>query len=163
MGESVNYEIFATLMGVFPTGVTIVTAIHVDGSPRGATVNAFSSVSQSPPICMIALAKDSLTVPAVISAAAFAINFLTIDQELLSRRFASKVTDKFDGVSWTSTTTGLPAITGVAAVVECDLRRCIDVGDHWLMLGTVIGGQVNDHAVPLAYYRRQYGSFTACS
>ena len=72
---------------------------------------------------MVAISKQSLTVPAVLSAAAFAINFLSIDQELLSRRFASKVTDKFDGVSWTATTAGLPVITGVAAVVECDLRR----------------------------------------
>jgi len=156
----VNHETFAKLMGVFPTGVTIVTSVHVDGTPRGATVNAFSSISQAPPICMVAISKQSLTVPAVLSAAAFAINFLSIDQELLSRRFASKVTDKFDGVSWTATTAGLPVITGVAAVVECDLRRCIDVGDHWMILGTVIGGQVNDHTVPLAYYRRQYGSFT---
>ena len=89
----VNHETFAKLMGVFPTGVTIVTSVHVDGTPRGATVNAFSSISQAPPICMVAISKQSLTVPAVLSAAAFAINFLSIDQELLSRRFASKVLD----------------------------------------------------------------------
>ncbi len=160
MGEMLTYEIFAKLMGVFPTGVTIVTSIGIDETPRGVTVNAFSSISQSPPICMVSISKNSLTVAAILSAAAFAINFLNIDQELLSQRFASKVTDKFDGVSWTVTRAGLPAITGVAAIVECSLRRCIDVGDHCLILGTVIGGQVSDHAVPLAYYRRQYGSFT---
>lgn len=155
-----DHETFSRMMAVFPTGVTIVTARHADGTPRGTTVNAFSSVSASPPICMICLAKDSNTMPAVIASAGFVINFLDIGQQALSRHFASKRTDKFDGVAWTPTANGLPILEGVAATVECDLRRCLDVGDHWLLLGTVKRGQICDNAVPLAYYRRQYGTFT---
>ena len=43
---------FRRVLGHFPTGVTIVTSLHEDGSPCGLTVNAFCSLSLEPPLVL---------------------------------------------------------------------------------------------------------------
>ncbi|MEA2585793.1 MAG: flavin-dependent trigonelline monooxygenase, reductase component [Thermomicrobiales bacterium] len=158
--KSVDRLGFAEMMGAFPTGVTVVTALDDDGSPRGTTVNAFSSVSAEPPLCLICLDKRSNTLPALLAARSFAVNILRADQEDLSRRFASKVLDKFELVNWSpAPTTGQPWIVGAAAFVECRIWRCIDAGDHVVILGRVESGRADPDATPLMYFRRTYGAW----
>jgi hypothetical protein len=41
---------FRHALGLFPTGVAVVTAIAGDGERIGATVSSFNSVSLSPPL-----------------------------------------------------------------------------------------------------------------
>ncbi|MEK6619527.1 MAG: flavin reductase family protein, partial [Chloroflexota bacterium] len=40
------------IAGHFPTGVTVVTAVH-DGRPCGLTVNSFTSISLDPPLILV--------------------------------------------------------------------------------------------------------------
>lgn len=42
-------------VGQFVTGVTVVT-YDLDGSPRGVTVNSFTSVSVDPPLILVSIA-----------------------------------------------------------------------------------------------------------
>ena len=42
-------RLFRRVLGLFPTGVTIVTTWDADGRPVGATVSSFNSVSLTPP------------------------------------------------------------------------------------------------------------------
>ena len=53
---------FRNALGTFATGVTIVTAMSVDGRPYGVTCNSFASVSLNPPLvlwsCMFLKAHD---------------------------------------------------------------------------------------------------------
>ena len=45
---------FREVLGQYPTGVAVVTAIAADGRPVGMTVGSFTSVSLDPPLvaCM---------------------------------------------------------------------------------------------------------------
>jgi len=45
-------------MGLFATGVTVVTTRSADGTPRGLTVTAFCSVSLEPPLVLVDGAHD---------------------------------------------------------------------------------------------------------
>ena len=50
---------FRQALGMFATGVTIVTARAGDGSPVGITANSFSSVSLTPPMVLWSLDRKA--------------------------------------------------------------------------------------------------------
>jgi len=88
----------------------------------------------------------------------FAINILTADQEILSRRFASTDPNRFDGVGYREGRNGLPLLNDVVAHIECAMHGAVPGGDHTVYFGLVTGGDVTE-ARPLIYYRSGYGSF----
>ena len=49
-------------VGQFVTGVTVVT-YDLDGSPRGVTVNSFTSVSVDPPLILVSIARKAAQRP----------------------------------------------------------------------------------------------------
>src|SRR5438093_9139019 len=87
-------------MSSFPSGVVVLTAFGQDGLPRGLTVSAFCPVSLHPPLALACIDKTSNTLPAVQHTGGFTANILAAGRELLARRFASKASDKFDGLKW---------------------------------------------------------------
>lgn len=156
----VPHELFRSVMGSFPTGVTVVTTDE-GGEPRGMTVNAFMSVSADPPILAVCVAKSSSTLPALKRTGAFAVHVLNQDSAELSRRFASQGS-RFEGLDWSrSPRLGLPLLTHCAiAIAECLVERIIEAGDHELILGRVVGGRHTPDE-PLVYHRRRYGRWAA--
>ena len=131
-----NQELRAAL-GMFATGVTIVTTLDEDGRAVGLTANSFTSVSLDPPLVLWSLSGRSLSMPAFNEATHFAINVLAAEQRQLAERFASKAEDRFDGVAWRTGTGGVPVIEGAAAVFECRTRNRYREGDHVIFLGEV--------------------------
>ena len=89
---------FRDTLGMFPTGVTVVTARGADGAPVGLTVSSFNSVSLVPPLVVWSLSGHLDCVPAFKNAAVYAINVLAEDQQELSARFAGRADDKFAGL-----------------------------------------------------------------
>ena len=124
-------------LGRFGTGVTIVSTLDAQGVPVGVTANSFSSVSLEPPIVLWSLRRASPSLAAFDAAGRFVINVLSLEQLELSRRFASPVADKFDGVDHAPGLAGLPVVGGCAAVFECRTEQRLEVGDHILFLGRV--------------------------
>jgi flavin reductase (DIM6/NTAB) family NADH-FMN oxidoreductase RutF len=76
-------------LGHFATGVTVVTAAGGD-THHGTTANAVSSVSLDPPLLLVCLRDESLTLSAMRESGRFAVNVLHADQEHLARRFARR-------------------------------------------------------------------------
>lgn len=124
-------------LGRFGTGVTIVSTRAADGRPVGVTVNSFSSVSLDPPIVLWSLSQASPSLAAFDAAGRFVIQVLAVDQVGLSRRFSSRVPDKFDGVPYRLGLGGMPVIEGCTAAFECLTVERHAVGDHILFLGQV--------------------------
>src|SRR5450755_1523138 len=75
-------------MGMFATGVTVITTRDPDGRPFGTTANAVSSVSLRPPLVLACLREESETLAALLARRNFAINVLHSSQTELSDRFA---------------------------------------------------------------------------
>ncbi len=142
-------------LGVFPTGVTVVTTLAEDGACVGLTVNSFNSLSLDPPLIMWALVRRSVNLPAFQSAERFAVNILADDQVAISRRFASHVAEKFRGVPIEAGIGGVPLIEGCAAHIECRTHSSHPGGDHILFIGRVERVQTHDRA-PLVFVGGRY-------
>jgi flavin reductase (DIM6/NTAB) family NADH-FMN oxidoreductase RutF len=146
---------FRRVLGHFATGVTVVTTCDGDARPTGLTASAFSSVSLDPPLVLVCVDHKSQSYPALRECGRFAVNVLTLDQEAVSRRFASTRLDKFDGVPFTLGDLGLPLIDGALAQLECVTVSQHVEGDHTIFVGRVERARVASGA-PLLYYRGRY-------
>lgn len=143
---------FRAALGQFATGVTIVTAVDAQGHLIGLTANSFNSVSLSPPLVLWSLAKQSTSMPGLLSASAFAINVLAADQQILGERFARKGIDRFEGVAWRPGLSGAPLIAGAVATFECKHRSQHDEGDHLIFVGEVTHCSRRVGATPLLFH-----------
>ena len=143
---------FRTALGMFATGVTIVTARDADGQRVGLTANSFASVSLSPPLVLWSLSRRAGTVPAFSSGSHYAINILGADQHALAQRFASREPDRFDGLALREGAGGAPIIEGAVAVFECFNRSRYEEGDHIIFVGEVERCERRVDASPLIFH-----------
>lgn len=157
----VDEELFLEIMSSFPTGVTVVTTIATSGAPKGLTVSAFCPVSLHPPLVLVCLDNQSSTLLAIAESRRFAINFLAAGREVLARRFASKMDDKFEGVSWEMPIGGGCPILNEdsGAFITCGLDQAIEAGDHWILVGKVVDGNLREDHLPLLYGRRTFSTW----
>jgi flavin reductase ActVB len=146
---------FRHVLSHFASGVTIVTTCDADQRPTGLTASAFSSVSLDPPLILICVDHKSQSYPHIREGKRFAINILHQGHEALSRRFASSRLDKFDGVSYTLGTLGVPLLEQALAQLECQTVNEHVEGDHTIFVGRVQAVHVG-HGEPLLYYRGRY-------
>jgi flavin reductase (DIM6/NTAB) family NADH-FMN oxidoreductase RutF len=137
--------------------VSIISSIS-DGRPHGTTVSAFSSLSMSPAMMMVALSVESDLLAIVRNTATFAVNVLNSGQADLAAAFARKGRDKFADVEWTLEE-GLPRIAGVRGWVGCSLHDLVPGGDHMILIGTVKAAYAGS-GPPLTYLERAFGSHT---
>ena len=154
----VGPERFRAVMGRFPTGVTVVTAMGSDG-PIGMTANAIASLSLDPLLVLVCFDTGSRTLPIVREVGRFGVNVLALGQEDLARRFAAKPPEagRFEGVPYTLDD-GVPVIEGAHAWLGCDLRDLVPGGDHTIGIGAVRAAETGV-GEPLAWYAGRYGRF----
>jgi flavin reductase (DIM6/NTAB) family NADH-FMN oxidoreductase RutF len=144
-----------TALGRFATGVTIISCRADDGSPVGLTANSFNALSLQPPLVLWSLRHASPSLPDFRQARYFAVNVLAENQVELSRRFASKLDDKFAEGLWSDGLGGAPVLAGCAAVFECEQVSSQAAGDHVLFIGQVLG--LSESAVaPLLFQAGHY-------
>src|SRR5512133_4273399 len=109
---SFSTQEFRTALGMFATGVTIVTARTPDGQLVGLTANSFNSVSLDPPLVLWSLAQAAASLPAFRAGSHYAINVLAADQKTLAERFALKGADRWSGVNFVEGMGGAPLLAG---------------------------------------------------
>jgi flavin reductase (DIM6/NTAB) family NADH-FMN oxidoreductase RutF len=150
---------FRQVLGHFATGVTVITAATPEG-PAGLAVGSFTSLSLDPPLVAFCPDKRSTSWPKIREAGSFCVNILARDQEVVCRAFASKGTDKFQGLGWEPAGTGAPRLAGVLAWIDCTIEAVHDGGDHEICVGRVQELDVGEEEDgPLVFYRGGYGRF----
>lgn len=147
---------FRAALGMFATGVTIVTARGPDGARIGLTANSFNSVSLSPPLVLWSLSQRAGSLPAFSQGSHYAINILAADQRELAERFASRAADRFAGLAFHEGSGGAPVIAGAAAVFECFNRSRYEEGDHVIFVGEVERCTHRPGAQPLIFHGGRY-------
>lgn len=157
--QTIDIAEFRRALGAFVTGVTVVTTIQPDGSPRGFTANSFTSVSLDPPLILVCIAKTASSYPVFSQTRHFAVSVLAEDQKAVSGVFASKAADKFSQVAWRARVTGAPVMEGAAASFDCATHEVIDAGDHIILIGRVLDF-VHTPSSPLGYCRGAYVNFS---
>jgi 3,4-dihydroxy-2-butanone 4-phosphate synthase len=147
-----------TAMGHFATGVTVVTARRLDGSPVGTTVNAVSSVSLRPPLLLACLATDSETLAALRDSSHFAVNMLAAGQRHHSDRFAAKGdAARPHEVEFEEHPLGVPVLPGSLATIACRVEAIHPAGDHEIVVGEALSiSPAGNGARPLLFFRGSY-------
>ena len=148
---------FRRVIGRFPTGVTIVTAMGPEG-PVGMTANAVTSLSLEPLLLLVCFDNASRTLPLVRESRRFGVNVLAHGQEELARRFAGKLpeSEKFAAVPH-RLDDGVPVIEGAHAWIGCDLERLVPGGDHTIGIGAVRAAELGV-GEPLVWWDGRYGA-----
>lgn len=141
--------------GSFMTGVTVVTTLSKEGKPLGFTANSFASVSLSPALLLVSIAKTSQNYDAFTTSSNFAINILADHQKDVSNIFARPSADRFSQVNWHTSSLTNPIIDNVSAWFDCTTHQIIDAGDHAILIGEVKNFSSTGSA-GLGYYRGGY-------
>ena len=142
-------------MGHFATGVTVITTTDKAGAPYGLTANAFTSVSLEPPLVLVCIDKNVQCYPHFSESKLFAVNVLNDEQEDLSRRFATKGIEKFNGIPWRRGEAGLALLEGAIGHIECKVVHAYDGGDHTIYVGEIIAASASGDR-PLIFFKGKY-------
>jgi 3-hydroxy-9,10-secoandrosta-1,3,5(10)-triene-9,17-dione monooxygenase reductase component len=153
---SIDPKEFRRTVGQFVTGVTVIAA-DIEGSTRGMTANAFSSLSLDPPLVLFCLAKKAHLAQVIHMASGFSVNFLTHAQQDLSSYFAGMWKEptppKFAFEPWE----GGPKLAGVGAAMGCTMEAIHEGGDHFIVVGRVLALYREDPApAPLVFHSGRY-------
>lgn len=144
------------LMTRFPTGVSVVTSTKTGDVPCGLTCTSLTSVCLTPPTLLVCVLSTSRTLAAIRECGAFAVNLLRADSRYLAERFALAGADKFFGVPWRPSPSGLPwLVENTVAMADCTVTGAFEMGDHTVLLGRLDELSLQD-ASPLLYGHRRY-------
>jgi flavin reductase (DIM6/NTAB) family NADH-FMN oxidoreductase RutF len=151
----INKDEFRAALSRFPSGVTIVTTKDTEGRFHGITVSAFASVSLEPPMILVCIDKDSGSHHAFREGEFFVVNILAEGHENLSNRFASQLSDKFEGVDYRIGIGEIPVLEDAFVTLECRLTYAHEGGDHTIFVGLVEESNVKGEN-PLVYWHGNY-------
>ena len=141
------------VFGQFATGVTIVTYRDAGGTPRGATMNSFTSVSMDPPLVLVSVARNAKACDG-LDGNEFTINILAANQADLALHFAGRPDPRL-AVTWHGHTDGPPRLRGTTAWLQCRPWQTYDGGDHVLVVGEVVRHETRA-AEPLTFHRGEF-------
>jgi flavin reductase (DIM6/NTAB) family NADH-FMN oxidoreductase RutF len=127
-----------TALGLFATGVAVITTRCRSGRLAGLTANSFAAVSLEPPLVLWSLSQDAPSMACFRGAQYFAVNVLSVRQRSLSRHFSLPQPDKFCGIAYAIGVGGCPLLDGALAHFECGIENTIPGGDHLIFLGRVL-------------------------
>jgi 3-hydroxy-9,10-secoandrosta-1,3,5(10)-triene-9,17-dione monooxygenase reductase component len=140
----------------FATGVTVVS-LDAGGEVRALTANSFSSLSLDPPLVLFCLGRQARAAQIIHSARRFCVNILGDHQRDLSAFFAgawkAPAPPRFSFVKWEE----VPRLEGCLAAIACEVRAIHEGGDHWIVVGEVVGLHRLEHVSrPLVFYGGGY-------
>ena len=153
---------FRQALGMFATGVTVITARAIDGSLVGLTANSFNSVSLDPPLILWSLGLKARSLEQFKHCKHFAVNILSAAQTDLAMSFSRSDANRFDGVDFDLSRDGVPIIKGCLAYFECSNRSQYVEGDHIIFVGQV--EHVSSSAgEPLIYQNGRFAGIASAS
>ena len=150
---------FRKVLGSYPTGVCVVTALDDSSKPTGMVVGSFTSVSLDPPLVGFFPDKKSTSWPLIEAAGHFCVNIMGSDQQDVCRAVGAKGDQKFVGVEYTLSEHNLPIIANSLACIECRLYSVTEAGDHWFVMGEVLRMESARDEDPMLFHRGKYGGF----
>lgn len=143
------------VMGMFATGVTVLTTRDAQGRPYGLTANAVSSLSLEPPLLLICIDKKAETHPHFLDSKCFVVNILGEHQEAISTKFAKSGGDKFGDLPYATNQNGVPILEGTLAHLECCIVETHEGGDHVIHIGEVHHAESRG-GTPLLFFQGKY-------
>ena len=159
MTEAFSAADFRKTLGLFATGVTVITT-RGQSTDYGMTATAFSSVSLDPPLVLVCVIVGNEGATVIQENGVFAVNILAAEQEAISNYFASRSRprgrDAFAEVPHREVATGAPVLYGVVGFLDCRLVATHEAGDHLIFIGGVEALGNDDEVSPLLFHGSGY-------
>lgn len=155
------------VMHEMPYGLYIVGSKEPDGKVNGMMADWLMQISFEPRLIAISFEPSSHTLANIREREYFSVNLLAQDDESmeLARRFAqpfsgekvegrrgderTKVHYKLEGLPYTVSANGCPVLDAAMAWLECQLVDTQPAGDHVLVIGAVLDGEMMKEAEPM--------------
>ena len=162
MKKKMDSASFRHMMGCFATGIAVVTARDAEAGAIGLTINSLTSVSLDPPLVLFCLDKAAHLHPHFRRADVFAINLLAVEQENISRHFASRHYHLKPKNLWDKPQQDCPILRGTLGWILCRKHTLYKGGDHTIFVGEVIDIHKRTGAKePLLYFHGRYRELAA--
>lgn len=148
---------FRDAMGLFTTGVTIITTT-LDDQIHGMTANGFMSVSLEPRLIVVSIGERAKMRGLLDRSGTYGVSVLSAEQKDLSSHFAGRpkeaATIPFVDMS------GVPVIEGALTRVAARVVGTHGAGDHVLFIGEVLHVEL-EHGDPLIFHGGAYRALEA--
>ena len=163
--QDITPDEFRRVMGLFTTGVSIVTTRSGD-DVHGTTMSALCSVSLTPPLVLICVDHESDIHEMIRNSSVFAVNFLNENQKGLAQSLSRKDTPeliaahRLELLEHTPAETGAPILADHLAYIDCRVENTVEAGDHTIFVGqAVAAGLGNGDINPLLHFKGEFRSF----
>lgn len=143
-------DLFRTLsLGVYAVGVAA-------GGRRDLFTAAWvMQCSFDPLLLTLSINPENASYQLLHAGGGFTVNVLKAGQLELARRLGTRSgrdEDKLAGLEWKPGRTGAPVLQQALAYLDCEVAGRHQAGDHELVLGRVVDGEILDRgARPLTY------------
>lgn len=136
----------------FPSGITAVAAMR-DGRPQGLAASSFTSVSLSPPLVSICIARTSTTWPGLRLAPRLGLSVLAEEHGPVARALAARGADRFATVAWERSPQGAVFVPGSALWLDCTRYAEVPAGDHEIVLLSIRQLWAYPEVPPLVFHQ----------
>ncbi|PKK81825.1 MAG: hypothetical protein CVT47_00450 [Thermoplasmata archaeon HGW-Thermoplasmata-2] len=132
-----------------PRNTVLITTCGAAGKPNIITIAWITPISAAPPLLGFAIRKSRHSFKLLEENGEFVVNvpeFSLAPQSAFCGRESGKSVDKFAGCKLTtekSAKVAPPTIGECAAAIECKVHKMIEVGDHVLVVGEVVGASAD--------------------
>lgn len=149
-------QAFRRAMGVFATGVTVISTARPNGGFSGITANSFTSVSLNPRLVLWCLGDQSERYDHFAEANAWGVTILGADEREVARRFANSASESLAPTE-IEMLGGAPVLKGAGvAQLACVTHDKRIAGDHLILIGEVREFRVQAGDA-LTFFRGRYG------
>ena len=156
-GNEIEHQ-FRAVMRRLAGGVSIITAGR-DQDITGMTVTSLTSLSASPPRVLVSVNRQASSFAPIERHRVFGVNILGSDQQELASQFSNgRLTgaQRFEGISWTAGTSGVPLIGHSLATIECQVEEIIERHSHGIIVGSILSFELSPQLSGLVYWNGQY-------
>ena len=149
-------EPWAAALGRIPSGLFIVT-VRTATAETGMLASWVQQCSFDPPQLTVAVRKDRYLLDWLADDAAFTVNVLAEGQKPFLAHFGKGFEPgepAFEGLDVRRIGDSAPILLAAHAHLDCRVVGRFDAGDHVLVHGRVVGGEVLHDGKPATHVRR---------
>ncbi len=153
MSTTATKEVLGRAIGRIASGLYVVTTGH-GGQKQGFLASWVMQASFEPPAVTVAVQKDREILKLLETNRKFVINVLSDGNSNLMGRFAKYRPDQFDELATFENDYGI-VLQDTVAYLSCDFKEKWSGGDHYILLGEVIEGDLlNSDLQPWTHLRK---------
>jgi flavin reductase len=160
VGMTVSRQEFRDAMARLGAAVNIITTDGPAGK-GGFTASAVCSVTDEPPTLLLCMNRNATAAPRLKENGVVCVNVVGVTQKEAAMVFAGvtkcPMEERFHAGTWTTLTTGAPALDGALESFDCRIAEIVEKGTHLVIFAEVEAirlGRPEEHG--LIYFGRDY-------